>query len=84
MITMGPSTQGPFTGPFYKFDGTYFNGTYYNKVYGASGPTMTDTCGNTSDSYTLYCPVSATDGSVLGQISAQTNLPGAASCGGPN
>lgn len=83
-ITSGPSTQGPFTGPYIKFDGTYGSGSYFNKVYGATGPTASDTCGDTSNSYTLYCPVSTTDGSVLGQVTGSANLPGGASCGGPN
>ncbi|CAE6832426.1 hypothetical protein R69746_06555 [Paraburkholderia aspalathi] len=83
-LTDGYGTSGPFTGYYIKFDGSYGYGTYNNVEYGATGPVWTDSCGNSGNTYLLYCPVSRTDGSALGQLTGNTTSPGSAACGGPN
>ena len=83
-LTNGYGTSGPFTGYYIKFDGSYGNGTYNEVEYGATGPVWTDICGNSGNTYLLYCPVSRTDGSALGQLFGNTTSSGAAACGGPN
>jgi len=83
-LTNGYGTSGPFTGYYIKFDGSYGYGTYNNVEYGATGPVWSDTCGNSGNTYLLYCPVTRTDGSALGQLTGNTTSPGSSACGGPN
>ncbi|MGF6265352.1 hypothetical protein OKW49_006345 [Paraburkholderia youngii] len=83
-LTNGFGRSGPFTGYYTKFDGSYGHGTYYSDEYGATGGTWSDTCGNSGNTYILYCTVSPTDGSVMGPLTGGPNAPGSASCGGPN
>lgn len=83
-LTNGYGRQGPFTGYYTKLDGSYGYGTYYNYQYGATGPVWTDVCGTSGNTYQLYCSVSPTDGSVLGQLTGNTTSAGAAACSGPN
>lgn len=83
-LTNNFGRQGPFNGYYIKFDGSYGSGTYYNNEYGATGPVWTDTCGTSGNTYILYCPVSPTDGSAMGQLTGNTTSPGPAACGGPN
>jgi hypothetical protein len=73
--------QGPFNGPYTKFDGSYGSGTYYQYEYGATGPTQTTTCGDTYNTYIMYCPVSPTDGSAIGQLTGSGTAPGCAGGG---
>jgi len=83
-LTNGYGRSGPFTGYYINFDGSYGHGAYYNQEYGATGPVWTDTCGTSGNTYILYCPVSPTDGSAMGQLTGNTTSPGSAACGGPN
>lgn len=83
-LTNGFGRQGPYTGYYTKFDGSYGYGSYYNQQYGATGPVWTDTCGTSGNTYILYCPVSPADGSAMGQLTGNTTSPGPAACGGVN
>jgi hypothetical protein len=80
-LTNGYGRQGPFTGYYTNFDGSYGHGTYYQYEYGATGPTWTDTCGNSGNTFLAYCPVSPADGSVMGQLDIEPTAPGCAGGG---
>ncbi|MGF6997366.1 hypothetical protein P3T25_005743 [Paraburkholderia sp. GAS32] len=84
-LTNGYGISGPFTGYYTKFDGSYGYGTYNQVKYGANGPVWNDVCANTGTAYILYCSVSPTDGSVLGQLTGYPNgAQSASECSGVN
>lgn len=72
-INRGFGTTGPFTGYYVNFDGSYGHGSYLETQYGATGPTGYDQCGNSFNTYIVYCQTSPTDGHVLGQVSPQAS-----------
>jgi hypothetical protein len=84
-LTNGYGMSGPITGYYTKFDGSYGYGTYNQVKYGANGPVWNDVCANTGTAYILYCSVSPTDGSVLGQLTGSPDgAQSASQCSGVN